>query len=361
MPEQPTAPNTAQGSLIEKLDLLGGQALKQLEGTKSPAELEQVRVATLGKKGSLSEVLKGLGQASPEERPKIGAAANAWKAKLEAALDARKSTLDQIVLDARIQNERIDVSAPARVPHRGSLHLITQTTRRILEVFGRLGFDVTTGPEIETEYLNFEAVNIPADHPARDMQDTFFMGPGVVLRTHTSSVQMRAMRSQKWPVRILCPGAVYRSDSDATHTPMFHQVEGLWVDRGMRMSDLKGVLQYFAREIFGAETQIRLRPSYFPFVEPGAEVDVSCFNCRGKGPAAREACRLCKATGWIEILGAGMVHPRLLELAGYAGPGETGLTGFAFGMGIERIAMLLHEYPDLRLLYQGEQRFLSQF
>lgn len=348
----------AQGSLTAKLDLLGGQALKQLEESKTLETLEQVRVATLGKKGALSEVLKGLGSASPEERPKIGAAANEWKRKIEAALEERKQKLEQADLDARIQSERIDITAPSRVPHRGSLHLITQTTRRILEVFGRLGFDVTTGPEIETEFLNFEAVNIPADHPARDMQDTFFMGPGVVLRTHTSSVQMRAMRSQKWPVRILCPGAVYRSDSDATHTPMFHQIEGLWIDRGTRMSDLKGVLQFFAREIFGAETQIRLRPSYFPFVEPGAEVDVSCFNCRGKGPAARSSCRLCKATGWIEILGAGMVHPRLLELAGYT---EPGLTGFAFGMGIERIAMLLHEYPDLRLLFQGDQRFLGQF
>jgi phenylalanyl-tRNA synthetase alpha chain len=355
---------TAQGSLVEKLDHIGGQALEQLKSAGGLEALEQVRVATLGKKGALSEVLKGLGSASPEERPKIGAVANEWKRKIEEALEARKAVLEQAELDQRIQSERIDVSAPSRVPHRGSLHLITQTTRRILDVFGRLGFDVTTGPEIETEFLNFEAVNIPADHPARDMQDTFFMGPGVVLRTHTSSVQMRAMRAQKWPVRILCPGAVYRSDSDATHTPMFHQVEGLWIDRGVRMSDLKGVLQYFAREIFGAETQIRLRPSYFPFVEPGAEVDVSCFNCRGKGETARSNCRLCKSTGWIEILGAGMVHPRLLEMAGYAEPGkgaESGLTGFAFGMGVERIAMLLHEYPDLRLLFQGDQRFLSQF
>ena len=187
------------------------------------------------------------------------------------------------------------------------------------------------------------------------------MGPGVVLRTHTSSVQMRSMRSQKWPVRVLCPGAVFRADSDATHSPMFHQVEGLWVDQGVKMSDLKGVLQYFAREIFGADTQIRLRPSYFPFVEPGAEVDVSCFMCRNKPAAIRDACRLCKSTGWIEILGAGMVHPHLLEMAGYGDPRETGLTGFAFGMGVERIAMLLHEVPDLRLMFSGDQRFLGQF
>lgn len=345
--------------LIGKLDVIGGQALQQLGEVQDLETLEQVRVAILGKKGALSEVLKGLGGVGPDERPKIGAAANEWKRKIENELDSRKARLESIQLEKQLQSERIDISLNARVNHRGSLHLITQTTRRIIEVFGRLGFDVTTGPEVETEFLNFEAANIPADHPARDMQDTFFMGPGVVLRTHTTSAQMRAMRSQKWPVRILCPGAVYRSDSDATHTPMFHQVEGLWVDRDVRMSDLKGTLQYFAREVFGPETQIRLRPSYFPFVEPGAEVDVSCFMCRGKANAVKESCRLCKGTSWIEILGAGMVHPRLFETAGY--PLEPGLTGFAFGMGVERIAMLLHEVPDLRLMFAGDTRFLGQF
>lgn len=346
-------------SLVEKLDSIGAEALKVLSSVQDLDGLERFRVSTLGKKGALSDVLKGLGAVSAEERPKIGAVANEWKRKIETALEERKTVLEAAQLEERIRSERIDVSLPGRLPHRGSLHLITQTTRRIIEVFGRIGFDVTTGPEIETEFLNFEAANIPADHPARDMQDTFFMGPGVVLRTHTTSVQMRSMRSQKWPVRILCPGAVYRSDSDATHTPMFHQVEGLWVDKGVRMSDLKGTLLYFAREIFGPDTEIRLRPSYFPFVEPGAEVDVSCFMCRGKPTAVRDACRLCKATGWIEILGAGMVHPRLFETAGYAA--EPGLTGFAFGMGVERIAMLLHEVPDLRLMFAGDSRFLGQF
>ncbi|MGK5084649.1 phenylalanine--tRNA ligase subunit alpha [Bdellovibrionota bacterium FG-1] len=344
--------------LTAKLDGIGNATLEQLAQASSLDVLEQVRVAVLGKKGALSEVLKGLGAVSSEERPKAGAAANEWKRRIEAALESRKNQLEQAQLDERIRTEKLDITLPARMPHRGSLHLITQTTRRIIEVFSRLGFDVMTGPEIETEFLNFEAVNIPADHPARDMQDTFFMAPGVVLRTHTSSVQMRAMRSQKTPIRILCPGAVYRSDSDATHTPMFHQVEGLWVDHGVRMSDLKGVLQFFAREVFGAETEIRLRPSYFPFVEPGAEVDVSCFMCRGKSAAVKNACRLCKSTGWIEILGAGMVHPRLLEMAGYTDPG---LTGFAFGMGVERISMLLHEVPDLRLMFAGDSRFLGQF
>jgi phenylalanyl-tRNA synthetase alpha chain len=341
--------------MIEKLDAIGGQALLDIEATASLEALEQVRVSVLGKKGALSEVLKGLGAVPGSERPKIGAAANEWKRKIEDALSVRKERLEGAALDEQLKRERIDVTLPARAIPRGTLHPITQTTQRIIEIFSRLGFDVTTGPEVETEFLNFDAVNIPKDHPARDMQDTFFMGPGVVLRTHTSSVQMRTMRERKPPVRILAPGAVYRSDSDATHSPMFHQVEGLWVDRGVRMSDLKGVLEFFAKEMFGAEAKIRLRPSYFPFVEPGAEVDVSCFQCKGK-PQAH--CRVCRGSGWLEILGAGMVHPRLFELAGYD---TEGLTGFAFGMGVERIAMLRHHIPDLRLMFQGESRFLNQF
>jgi phenylalanyl-tRNA synthetase alpha chain len=350
-------------SIIARLAEIGEQTLKEAASAASLEAIEQVRINVLGKKGALSEVLKSLGSASPEERPKIGAAANEWKRKIEAALDEKKATLEQADLDQKLQSERIDVSLPAREPHTGSLHVVTQTTRKIIEVFARLGFDVMTGPEIETDFLNFEAVNMPADHPARDMQDTFFMGPGVVMRTHTSAVQMRAMRSQKWPVRILCPGAVYRSDSDATHLPMFHQVEGLWVDRNVKMSDLKGTLAFFAREIFGSETKIRLRPSYFPFVEPGAEVDVSCFMCRAPNNTKKTgSCRLCKDTGWIEILGAGMVHPRLFEMAGYGDDyRKQSLTGFAFGMGVERVAMLLHGIPDLRLMTQGDSRFLRQF
>ena len=349
--------------MIEKLDAIGALALRSIQSASSLDALEQVRISVLGKKGSLSEVLKGLGSVAASERPKIGGVANEWKRKIESALEARKEALEAFVLQEKLQKERIDISAPARIPHRGAYHIITQTTRRMLEVFGRIGFDVTLGPESETEFLNFEAVNIPADHPARDMQDTFFLGPGVVLRTHTSSVQMRSMRAEKWPIRILCPGAVYRCDYDATHSPMFHQVEGLWVDRGVRMSDLKGVLEYFAREMFGSGTKIRLRPSYFPFVEPGAEVDVSCFRCRVK---PTDSCRVCKGTGWLEVLGAGMVHPRLFEMAGYEQGSSSGvesseLTGFAFGVGVERIAMLLHEVPDLRILYQGDVRLLSQF
>ncbi|MEK7690812.1 MAG: phenylalanine--tRNA ligase subunit alpha [Bdellovibrionota bacterium] len=344
--------------MIPKLDTLGKQAVDEARTAQDLDAVERTRIAYLGKKGAMSEVLRGLGAVAAAERPAVGAAANEWKRKIEEALDARKAALDAEALSRQLEREKVDFTAPARMAHRGSLHVVTQTARRMLGIFARLGFDVTTGPEAETEFLNFEAINIPKDHPARDMQDTFYLGPGVVLRTHTSPVQMRALRAGKWPVRVVCPGAVYRCDSDATHSPMFHQVEGLWVDRGVRMSDLKGVLEFFAQEMFGAETKIRLRPSYFPFVEPGAEVDVSCFNCAAGGTVARAACRVCKGTGWFEILGAGMVHPRLLEMAGYD-PGE--VSGFAFGCGIERPAMLLHRIGDLRHMFQGDIRFLKQF
>ncbi len=342
--------------MIEKLHVIGDQALREIEAASDLESLERVRISILGKKGALSEVLKGLGSVAPADRPAIGGVANEWKRKIEDALEGRKQGLEKAFLQERIQKERIDITIPARISHAGSLHLVTQTTRRVVKILSRIGFDVTLGPEIETDYLNFEAVNIPADHPARDMQDTFFLGPDVVLRTHTSAVQMRALRSQTWPIRILCPGAVYRCDNDATHSPMFHQIEGLWVDRNVKMSDLKGTLQYFAKELFGADTKIRLRPSYFPFVEPGAEVDVSCFLCRVK---VSDSCKVCKGSGWLEILGAGMVHPRLFEMAGYSQSED--ITGFAFGMGVERIAMLLYQVPDLRLLFQGDVRFLSQF
>jgi phenylalanyl-tRNA synthetase alpha chain len=341
-------------SIQNQISENGQAALSQIDTVSSLEQLDQIRVGVLGKKGTLSEVLKQLGQVSAEERPKLGALANEWKAKVESALEAKKAILDSAALDTELLKSRIDVTLPARKVHLGSLHPITQTVRKVSETLGRLGFDVTIGPEVETDFLNFEAVNIPKDHPARDMQDTFFLGPGVALRSQTSPVQMRTMREQKWPVRILCPGAVYRNDSDATHSPMFHQIEGLWVDQKVSMSDLKGVLDFFAKELFGSHVKIRLRPSYFPFVEPGAEVDVSCTLCSGKNPK----CTMCKGSGWLEILGAGMVHPRLFETAGYK-PDE--ISGFAFGMGIERIAMLLHNIPDLRLMFQGDQRFLKQF
>jgi phenylalanyl-tRNA synthetase alpha chain len=352
--------------MIQKLDAIGGQALKDIQAVAALEALEQVRVSVLGKKGALSEVLKGLGSVSNDERPRIGAAANEWKRRIEEALSARKEALETAVLNEQLKTERIDVTMPARRLPAGTLHPITMTARRMVEVLGRLGFDVVTGPEVETDYLNFEAVNIPKDHPARDMQDTFFLSPGVVLRTHTTAIQMRALRAGKPPIRVLCPGAVYRCDDDATHSPMFHQLEGLWVDKGVRMSDLKGTLELFAREMFAGaagsaggaareDARVRLRPSYFQFVEPGAEVDVSCYSC---GTAPKAECRICKGTGWLEIMGAGMVHPKLLDMAGID---SREYTGFAFGMGIERIAMLLHGIPDLRLMFRGDSRFLEQF
>jgi phenylalanyl-tRNA synthetase alpha chain len=350
--------------MLQELDGLGAKALKDAESASSLESLDEIRVQILGKKGALSELLRGLKSVDASERPKIGAAANSWKQKIDKAIQARKEVLERKKIEDSVASEKTDITLPARLPHFGSLHPITQTTKKIIEVFGKLGFDVTTGPEVDTEFLTFDAINIPKNHPARDMQDTFFVGPGVVLRTHTSPVQMRAMRSRKWPVRILAPGAVYRRDNDATHSPMFHQIEGLWVDKQVKLSDLKGCLEFFAKEIFGAQTSIRLRPSYFPFTEPSAEVDVSCFQCRQKdGRSTGRAkdgsnCRLCKGTGWIEILGAGMVHPNLYKVAGYK---SDEITGFAFGIGIERVAMLVHRISNIRVLYGGDVRFLRQF
>ncbi len=337
-----------------ELERLADQALQAIQNANALEDLEAVRVSYLGKKSGFTEIMKSLGQIDPSERPAVGQLANQLKAKIDQELTQKKNDLEAVALSAQLKAQALDVTLPSRRPHGGSLHPITTTVRRVNAILGRLGFEVTTGPEVETEFLNFEAVNIPKDHPARDMQDTFFMGPGIVLRSQTSPVQMRAMQSQPWPVRILCPGAVYRCDSDATHSPMFHQIEGLWVDRQVSMADLKGTLDFLAKELFGSQVKIRLRPSYFPFVEPGAEVDVSCMLCGGKNPT----CPVCKGTGWLEILGAGIVHPRLFEIAGY---NPKDVSGFAFGMGVERIAMLLHGIPDLRLMFHGDQRFLAQF
>lgn len=345
---------------IAKLQSIAEKALDTIQSIEDLSQLESLRVSILGKKGSLNEVLRGLKDVDPGLRPQIGAKANQWKKQIEEALQGRQSFLQEKKFELLAKEERVDTTLPARTLHYGTYHPITSTTIKLVEVFKKIGFEVTTGPEIETEFLNFDAINIPADHPARDMQDTFFMGPGRVLRTHTSPVQMRTMKSREWPIRIVCPGAVYRCDSDATHSPMFHQIEGLWVDRNVRMSDLKGVLDFFAKEIFGPEVSIRMRPSYFPFVEPGAEVDISCFLCRSKSKGSAR-CVICKDTGWLEVLGAGMVHPHLFEVAGYSTKGEGKLSGFAFGVGIERIAMLLHQIPDIRHFFKGDIRFLKQF
>jgi phenylalanyl-tRNA synthetase alpha chain len=328
-------------------------ALNQIEGSTSLDHLEGLRVFFLGKKGKISQFLKDLSTVDPAERRAWGELVHQGKHQFEQVMQEKHTKLKELQLAQELKTQTIDTSLPSRLAHRGSLHLVTQTAERVIQIFRRLGFDLMLGTEVESEYFNFEAVNIPKDHPARDMQDTFFLQPEVVLRTHTSGIQVRAMQSERWPIRILSPGAVYRCDSDATHVPMFHQVEGLWLDEGIRMSDLKGVLRFFIGELFGSSTKMRLRPSYFPFVEPGAEVDMGCFQCQGKS----DACRICQGTGWIEILGAGMVHPSLFQKAKY----PDSVTGFAFGMGIERIAMLLHRIPDLRLLFQNDANFLRQF
>jgi phenylalanyl-tRNA synthetase alpha chain len=332
----------------------GEATLSRIGKCQSLEDLDAIRVEVLGKKGSLSEALKGVGGLPPSDRPKVGAVVNEWKGKIEEALSVLKESLESKAIESSMEKDRIDPTLPGRRLSYGTLHPITQTTRDLIRIFSRIGFEVSTGPEVESDYFNFQAVNIPEDHPARDMQDTFFLAPGVVLRTQTSPVQMREMQSRPWPVRIICPGAVFRVDSDATHSPMFHQLEGLCVDKSVTMADLKGTLSFFVKELFGSSVRIRLRPSYFPFVEPGAEVDVSCAICDGKD----SACRVCKGTGWLEILGAGMVHPKLFKEAGYEGDE---VSGFAFGLGIDRIAMLRHEIPDLRLFFSGDRRFLSRF
>jgi len=317
------------------------------------ASLEAVRVNFFGKKSELSGYLRHIGALPPDQKKEFGKILNSVNERMLARFQAAEEVIRREERSKKLVRERIDISLPGSMPVIGSVHPVTQTTERVLSILTRLGFDVITGPEVETEYLNFEAANTPADHPARDMQDTFYLGPGVLLRTQTTAVQARAMRGG-FPLRVLCPGAVYRNDYDATHSPMFHQMEGLWVDKGVSLADLKGVLDYFAKELFGSSVKIRLRPSYFPFVEPGAEVDVSCFKCAGKDPF----CKVCKGTGWLEILGAGMVHPALIQ--SFGGDLDT-WSGFAFGLGLDRMAMIMHEIPDLRLLFQGDPRFLNQF
>lgn len=326
----------------DRLNEIEKAALAALDQVDDPAALEAWRVTHLGRSSDLMEVFSGLGKLSKEERPVIGAAANRVKVALESALESRAGAVKEAALAKSLEEDELDVTLPGRNKHIGRLHPSTQQLRRVLSILAEMGFQVFTSREVETDEFNFQHLNFPPHHPARDMQDTFFVGPGLVLRTHTTPVQMRTMRSRQWPIRILCPGAVYRCDDDATHSPMFHQIEGLWVDRGIRMSDLKGTLDFFAKELFGPEARVRMRPSYFPFVEPGAEVDV-----------------YHKKLGWLEIMGAGMVHPHLFRTAGY-GAGD-GISGFAFGMGIERIAMILHGISDLRMMYAGDTRFLRQF
>jgi len=317
-------------------------------------ELEQVRVRYLGKKGGLTRLLRGIGQLPPDERPEAGQTINRTRERVEELLTEREDTLRAGERSRRLEAERVDVTLPARCPVLGHRHLVPRTLELMQDVFRSLGFEVARGPEVEYDEYNFELLNMPPDHPARDMQDSFYVSDNIVLRTQTSPMQVRYMRrhAPRLPVRIIVPGRVYRRDDDPTHTPMFHQVEGLLVDRWITLGHLKGVLEAFARRMFGAQTRVRLRPSYFPFTEPSCEVDISCSVCGGKG------CRTCGDTGWLEILGAGMVHPRVLENGGYD-PEEC--TGFAFGMGVDRIALLRHGIDDLRLLFVNDLRLVRQF
>ncbi len=327
-------------------------AREEIERAATRRDLEEARIRYLGKKGALTLLLRALPDLPSAERPVVGREANLAKAEIESVLEARLAALESLERRARLSGDRPDLTLPGRRVAPGRLHPLTQVHDEIVDVFTGMGFAVAEGPEVELDYYNFEALNIPKDHPARDMQDTFYVGGEILLRTHTSPVQIRTMERQKPPVRIIVPGRVYRRDADITHSPVFHQVEGLAVDRGISMSDLKGTLELFARELFGADSRIRFRPSFFPFTEPSAEVDVLCFLCKGGG------CRVCKASGWLEILGSGMVHPRILQAMGYD-PEE--VTGWAFGMGIERVAMLRYGIDDIRLLFENDLRFLSQF
>lgn len=338
----------------EQLQQLEQSAATELLQAKALEEVNDLRVKYLGKKGELTQILRGMGQLSAEERPIIGQLANEIRDRLESKLAEFSKTMKVKEMEQRLIQESIDVTLPGVANDLGKFHPLRQVINEIEEIFMGLGFTIEEGPEIELDHYNFEMLNLPKDHPARDMQDSFYITPDVLLRTHTSPVQARTMEKLKpqVPVKIIVPGKVYRRDDDATHSPMFHQVEGLVIDKNIRFSDLKGTLLSFARQMFGPEQQIRLRPSFFPFTEPSAEVDISCVMCKGAG------CRTCKQTGWLEILGSGMVHPRVLEMGGY-NPEE--VTGFAFGMGVERIAMLKYGIDDMRLLFENDVRFLRQF
>lgn len=339
----------------EQLQALEQEALSKVEEASTIKELQVVRVAYLGKKGPITEVLRGMGKLSPEERPIIGELANTVRANIANAMEEKKDAMERAELEKQLAEEQIDVTLPGRPVAVGGPHLLTSIVEEIEDLFIGLGFEVREGPEVETDYYNFEALNLPKGHPARDMQDSFYITEDLLMRTHTSPVQARTMNAIQGarPVKMICPGKVYRRDTDdATHSHQFTQIEGLYVNKNVRMSDLKGVLDRFAKHMFGEDREIRLRPSFFPFTEPSVEMDISCKVCNGEG------CSVCKKTGWIEILGAGMVHPRVLEMAGYD-PNE--YSGFAFGMGPERIAMLKYGVDDIRHFYTNDVRFLKQY
>ena len=338
---------------MENLDQITDQALAAVAAANDLKALDDVRVQYLGKKGEISLLLKGLGKLSAEERPKAGALINESRSKVQDAISTRQASLENAALEAQLAGERIDVTLPGNGEQPGALHPVTRTRRRIEDFFARLGYEVAEGPEVEDDFHNFEALNIPGHHPARAMHDTFYFGDGRLLRTHTSPVQVRVMEAGQPPFRIIAPGRVYRCDSDLTHAPMFHQVEGLLVDKGVTFADLRGTVAAFLQGFFEVEDlPVRFRPSYFPFTEPSAEVDIGCTHCGGEG------CRVCGHTDWLEVMGCGMVHPRVLEFGG-VDPQE--YTGFAFGMGVERLAMLRYGVKDLRMFFENDVRFLEQF
>jgi len=331
------------------IDQIEKEGLAELSAAGDEDAVNEITVKYLGRKGVVTRFLRNISQLPPEERPTAGKKANQVKKALD---EAARQAIDRIAAQQDLSADQLDVSLPGRPLNQGTLHPVTRITNEICGIFSRLGFDVAEGPEIETDYYNFEALNIPKNHPARDMQDTFYISENIVLRTHTSPTQPRVMEKQQPPVRIVAPGKVYRCDSDLTHTPMFHQVEGLLVDRNISFGDLKGILTTFVHQMFDKQTSLRFRPSFFPFTEPSAEVDILCVMCRGKG------CRVCSRTGWLEVLGSGMVHPAVFENVGYD---TDKYTGFAFGMGVERIAMLKYGVDDIRKFFENDLRFLRQF
>ncbi len=338
---------------MEKLEEILNQGLSAFEAVDNPADLDQVKSRFIGKNGALTELLKGLGKLSAEERPAAGARINEVKDKLEQALAARRETLRELQLQAQLAKESLDVSLPGRGAGRGGMHPVTRTLERIEALFHSIGFEVAQGPEIETDFYNFTALNIPENHPARAMHDTFYVDAQHVLRTHTSPVQVRYMQNNPPPLKIIAPGRVYRCDSDVTHTPMFHQVEGLWVDENVSFAELKGILTDFMQQFFERDNlRTRFRPSFFPFTEPSAEMDIGCVICGGDG------CRVCSGTGWLEVLGCGMVHPNVL---GHVDIDSEKYIGFAFGLGVERLAMLRYGVNDLRLFFENDLKFLKQF
>lgn len=337
----------------EKLEQIKAEALKQIEASDALEKLNEVRINFLGKKGELTAVLKSMKDVAPQERPKVGQLVNETREEIEKVLENAKVKMERAVKEARLKTEVIDVTLPAVKNQAGHRHPSTIVMEEVERIFVGMGYEVVEGPEVEKDYYNFEALNIPADHPAKDEQDTFYITGDILLRTQTSSVQVREMEKGKLPIRMIAPGRVFRSDEvDATHSPSFHQIEGLVIDKNITFADLKGTLAEFARELFGEETKVKFRPHHFQFTEPSAEVDVSCFKCSGKG------CRFCKGSGWIEILGCGMVHPRVLQMSGID---PEKYSGFAFGMGLERVALLKYEIDDMRLLYENDIRFLKQF